>query len=114
MMHFLTVYSTQGKNSLQKFLVAEADKWKCTLVEDFPCDTDGEAKQACIDHFRKMLDTANQQFPKCTPCKFATGEDHIAFQTPDGLDSFVQITFQKVRYVYDGIDRMKAKEGGQQ
>ena len=78
MMHFLTVYSTQGKNSLQKFLVAAVDKWKCT------------------------------------PCQFATGEDYIAFQTPDGLDSFVQITFQKVRYVYDGINRMKVKEGGQQ
>lgn len=113
MMHFLTVYSTQGKNSLQKFLVTEAGKWHCTLVED-DLGPDGEAKLACIDHFRKMLDTANQQFPKCTPCKFATGEDHIAFQTPDGLDSFVQITFKKVRYVYDGILRMKAKEGGNQ
>lgn len=112
MMHFLTVYSTQGKNSLQKFLVAEADKWKCTLVDD-DLGPDGEAKRACIEHFRKMLDTANQQFPKCTPCKLATGEGYISFQTPDGLDSFVQITFQKVRYVYNGIDRMKAKEGGQ-
>lgn len=113
MMHFLTIYSTQGKNSLQKFLVTEASKWNCTLVED-DLGPNGEAKQACIDHFRKMLDYANQQFPKCTPCKFATGEEHIAFQTPDGLDSFVQITFQKVRYVYDGINRMKVKEGGQQ
>lgn len=113
MMHFLTVYSTQGKNNLQKFLVAEADKWKCTLVDD-DFGPDGEAKRACIEHFRKMLDTANQQFPKCTPCQFATGEDHIAFQTPDGLDSIVQITFQKVRYVYNGIDRMKAKEAGTQ
>lgn len=112
MMHFLTVYSTQGKNSLQKFLVAEADKWHCTLIED-DLGPNGEAKRACIEHFRKMLDTANQQFPKCTPCQFATGEDHIAFKTPDGLDSFVQITFQKVRYVYDGINRMKVKEGGQ-
>ncbi|MBR3699205.1 MAG: hypothetical protein IKM85_06730 [Bacteroidales bacterium] len=108
MMHFLTVYSTQGKNSLQKFLVAEADKWKCTLVDD-DLGPDGEAKRACIEHFRKMLDTANQQFPKCTPCQFATGENHIAFQTPDGLDSFVQITFKRVLYVYDGIDRMKSK-----
>lgn len=103
MMHFLTVYSTQGKNSLQKFLVDAACKWDCTLVDDVLL-RQGEAKRACIDHFRKMLDTANQQFPKCTPCKFATGEDHIAFQTPDGLDSFVQITFKKVRYVYDGIN----------
>lgn len=114
MMHFLTVYSTQGKNSLQKFLVLEAGKWNCTLVEDFPCDPDGEAKQACIDHFRKMLDIANQQFTKCTPCKFAAEDDYVAFQTPDGLDSFVQITFKKVRYVYDGINRMKVKAGGNQ
>ena len=113
MMHFLTVYSTQGKNSLQKALVAEAIKWNCTLVEDDLCPN-GEAKRACIEHFRKMLDTANQQFPKCTLCKFATGEGHIAFQTPDVLDSFVQITFNEVRYVYDGINRMKVKEGGQQ
>ena len=112
-MYFLTVYSTQGKNSLQKFLIAEADKWKCTLVDD-DFGPEGEAKRACIEHFRKMLDTANQQFPKCTPCEFATDEEHIAFQTPDGLNSFVQITFQKVRYVYDGIIRMKVKEGGQQ
>lgn len=114
MMHFLTVYSTQGKNSLQKFLVEEAGKWNCTLVEDFPGDQDGEAKMACIDHFRKMLDHAKQQYPKCTPCKFATGEEHIAFQTPDGLDSFVQITFKRVRYVYDGVDRIKEKGGCQQ
>ena len=113
MMYFLTVYSTQGKNSLQKALVSEAEKWKCTLIEDDPGRPDGEAKQACIEHFRKILDYANQQFPKCTPCKFATGEEHIAFQTPDGLDSFVQITFKKVRYVYDGVARMKAKEGGE-
>ena len=108
MMHFLTVYSTQGKNNLQKFLVAEADKWNCTLVDD-DLGPDGEAKRACIEHFRKMLDYANEKFPKCTPCKFAADEDHVAFQTPDGLDSFVQITFKRVLYVYDGIDRMKSK-----
>lgn len=113
MMYFLTVYSTQGKNSLQKALVAEASKWHCTLIED-DLGPNGEAKRACIEHFRKMLDVFKRQFPKCTPCKFAIGEEHIAFQTPDGLDSFVLITFKKVRYIYDGIGRMKVKEGGQQ
>ena len=113
MMQFLTIYSTRGKNSLQKALGAEASKWHCTLIED-DLGPNGEAKRACIEHFRKMLDAFNRQFPKCTPCQFATGEEHISFQTPDGLDSFVQITFQKVRYVYDGINRMKVKEGGQQ
>lgn len=109
MMYFLTVYSTQGKNSLQKALVAEASKWHCTLIED-DLGPNGEAKRACIEHFHKMLDAFNRQFPKCTPCKFATGEGLISFQTPDGLDSFVQITFKKVRYIYNGIDRMKVKE----
>lgn len=113
MMYFLTVYSTQGKNSLQKALVAEASKWHCTLIED-DLGPNGEAKRACIEHFLKMLDAFNRQFPKCTPCQFATGEEHVAFQTPDGLDSFVQITFKKVRYIYNGIDRMKVMEGGRQ
>lgn len=47
MMYFLTVYSTQGKNSLQKALVAEASKWHCTLIED-DLGPNGEAKPACI------------------------------------------------------------------
>ena len=108
MMYFVTIYSTQGKNRLQKMLVYEADKWNCTLIKD------AESKKACIDYFRTMLDAVNQSFPKCTPCKFATGEEHIAFQSPDGLDSFVQITFKKVSGVYDGIVRVKAEEGGNQ
>lgn len=102
MMYFLTVYSTQGKNSLQKALVHDAEKWTCTLIED------ETAKKECVSHFRKMLDAANQQFPKCKPCKFSVSEDHIAFQSPES-DSFVQITLKKVCFVYDGIMRMKAK-----
>lgn len=104
-MYFLTVYSTQGKNSLQKALVHDASKWNCTLIED------EVAKKECINHFRKMLDAGNEQFPKCRPCNFSSDEEHIAFQSPE-FDSFVQITFKKVCFVYDGITHMKAKEGG--
>lgn len=56
MMHFLTVYSTQGKNNLQKFLVTEASKWNCTLVED-DLGPNGEAKRACIDSLLSQLPT---------------------------------------------------------
>ena len=101
MMYFLTVYSTQGKNSLQKALIHDAEKWDCTLLDD------EAAKKECIEHFRKLLDAGNEQFHQCRPCKFSFSEDHIAFQSPE-FDSFVQITIKKVCYVYDGIVHIKA------
>lgn len=107
MMYFLTVYSTQGKNSLQKALVHDADEWNGTLIKD------EFSKKQVIDIFRRMLDAGNMLFPKCRPCIFSFSEEHIAFQSPE-YDSFVQITLKKVNFVYNGFTRMKAEEGGAQ
>lgn len=105
MMYFVTVYSTQGKNSLQKALVSMAERLNCTLIKST------ESKKECIERLRNMLNDTNQQFPKCSPCKFARSEEHISFQSPDGLDSFVQFTFKQVRFIYEG--GLLFVEGGQ-
>lgn len=108
MMYYIEVHTINGKNNLQKSLAGEADRWKGTLVED------ESARQACIDHFRKGLEKANEAFPKCKPCQMSLHDGSICFSTCMTDDTFAIVTFNEVKCVYDGILRMKAKEGGQQ
>ena len=108
MRYYVTVYSIQGKNNLQKALIMEAEKWGGTLIEE-----EG-SKEAFIDHMRKVLNHFNRELPKCRPCEMSTNDNSISFSTQMTDDTFATLTLHEVKYVYDGIMRYKEKKGGNQ
>lgn len=103
MRYYVKIHSIQGKNSLQKALIQEAEKWDGTLIED------EEAKKACITHMLKVLDHFNRELSKCKPCHLSVNKDSISFTTYIADDTFVILTFHRVRFEYDGIMRYKEK-----
>ena len=107
-MHYINIHSIQGKNKLQRTLVAEAEKWNGTLIKD------DEARRACITEIRKTLEHCNGVFPKCSPCRLSTHENSITFETDKVDDTFVIFTFYKVKNTYDGIMLRPEKKGGNQ
>ena len=108
MMYYIHTHTIQGKNNLQRTLVAEAEKWNGTLIKN------DEARQACITEIRKTLEHCNGVFPKSSPCRLSTHENSLTFATDKVDDTFVILTFYKVKNTYDGIMLRKEKEGGAQ
>ena len=106
MMYYINIHSIQGKNKLQKALVAEAEKWNGTLINN------DEAKKACISDIRKTLEHCNGLFPKCSQCRMSMYDNSISFATDKVDDTFIIFTFYKVKNTYDGIILRQEKQGG--
>ena len=106
MRYFITTHTINGKNSLQKAIIAEVERWKGTLIEEGGTTTD------CIDHFKKVLAGLHTVFVKCKPCEMSRHENGINFSTRMSDDTFAMLTFHEVKHSYDGTTRRKEKEGG--
>lgn len=107
MRYFITTHTINGKNSLQKAIIAEVERWKGTLIEE------GGTKTDCINHFKKVLEHFNRELSKCKPCQMSRNDNSISFETCMTYDTFAILTFNEVKYSYDGISRWKEKEGGE-
>lgn len=105
---FITTHTINGKNSIQKAIIAEVERWKGTLIEE------GGTKADCIKHFKKVLDHYNRELSKCKSCQMSENDNSISFSTIMSDDTFAILTFNEVNHSYDGITRWKEKKGGQQ
>lgn len=106
MMYYINTHTIQGKNNLQRTLVAEAEKWNGTLIKN------NEARLACIAEIRKTIEQCNAMYPKSRPCRLSTHDSGITIATNMVDDTFVNLTFYKVKSTYDGIIFHQEKEGG--
>ena len=97
MRYYLSVYTLQPANSLQRMLVEEAKRWNGTLI-----DSD-RAKDDLILLFRTYIEKANKQCAKCRACRLDTGEDVFVIDVRDVVHStFVTFRFHKIRRYYYG------------
>lgn len=97
MRFFITTHTIQGKNNLQKAIIAEVEKWEGTLIEK------GGAQILCIDNFKKTLNHFNRELPKCKPCQMSLNDNSISFATYMTDDTFAILTFHEVKNVYNGF-----------
>ena len=101
MRYYLSVYTLQPANSLQRMLVEEAQEWHGCLIES------DAARSACYEKMSACVGRCNRERPKCKPCSIERSENGFSIRVANDYDSdFAMFTFNKIRNVYTGGETM--------
>lgn len=108
MMYYVKIYTVNGRNNVQKSIIAECQQWNGTLL------TDEQARKAFIGRMCDFVLSANSDVHQSRRCNVIANEKRLSITANNIEYSFVEIDFFKVNLVYDGNIAKREKEGGAQ